>query len=112
MTEASLAKAGPGFCGGGDFLARRGLGLDFLRRRESFFGGMRAFIPEGITLRRAGGFDKRSENRKWKREKRTEKKRKEKKSFTTEDTEGTEKRQELTQSSLRRAEGEGERGAG
>jgi len=59
MTAASLAKAGPGFCGGGDFLARGGLGFDFLRGRESFFGGMRAFFPEGITVRRTKGFDKR-----------------------------------------------------
>jgi hypothetical protein len=34
---------------------------------------MRAFIPEGLTLRRAGWFDKRSKNRKWNREKRTKK---------------------------------------
>ena len=59
MTAASLAKAGPGFCGRGDFLARRGLGFDFLRGRERFFGGMRAFFPEGITLRRARVFYKR-----------------------------------------------------
>ena len=58
MTAASLAKAGPGFCGRGDFLARRGFGFDFLRGRESFFGGMRAFFPGGITVRRAEGFDK------------------------------------------------------
>src|SRR5579863_10233610 len=60
MTAASLAKAGPGFWGRGDFLARRGLEFEFLRRWEGFFGGMRAFFPEGITLRRAEGFDKRS----------------------------------------------------
>jgi hypothetical protein len=44
MTAASLAKAGPGFWGRGDFLARRGLRLDFLRGRESFLEGMRAFF--------------------------------------------------------------------
>jgi len=55
MTAASLAKAGPGF-------GERGLGFDFLRRSESFFGGMRAFFPVGITLRRADVFRKRSEN--------------------------------------------------
>ena len=59
MTAASLAKAGPGSCGRGVFLARRGLGFDFLRGLERFFGGMRAFFPEGLTLRRAGGFRKR-----------------------------------------------------
>src|ERR1700739_4680314 len=58
MTAASLAKAGPGFGAGEDFLTWRGLGFDFLRRLERFFGGMRAFFPEGITLRRAGWFDK------------------------------------------------------
>jgi hypothetical protein len=46
MTAASLAKAGPGLCGREDSLARRGLGFDFLRGRESFFGGMRAFFLE------------------------------------------------------------------
>jgi len=52
MTAASLAKAGPGFCAEEDFLARRGLGFDFLRWRESFLEGMRAFFPEELTLRR------------------------------------------------------------
>jgi hypothetical protein len=60
MTAASLAKAGPGFWERGDFLGRRGLA--FLRGRESFLGGMLAYFPEGITLRRAGWFDKRSES--------------------------------------------------
>ncbi len=58
MTAASLAKAVPGLWGRGDFFARRGLGLDFLRGRESFLGGMRAFFPEGLTVRRANAFDK------------------------------------------------------
>ena len=58
MTAASLAKAGPGFWGRWDFLARGGLGFAFLGRRESFFGGMRAFFPEGITVGRAGVFYK------------------------------------------------------
>jgi len=44
MTAVSLAKAGPGFWGRGDFLARRGLGFDFLGRREGFWGVMRAFF--------------------------------------------------------------------
>ena len=44
MTAASLAKAGPGFWAGEDFFARRGLGLDFLRKEESFFVGMPAFF--------------------------------------------------------------------
>jgi hypothetical protein len=59
MTAASLTKAGPGFWERGDFLGRRGLGLDLLGRWESFFGGMRAFFPEGLTLRRADAFRKR-----------------------------------------------------
>jgi hypothetical protein len=58
MTAVNLAKAGPGFWGREDFLARRGLSLDFLRGRESFLEGMRAFFPERITLRRAARFDK------------------------------------------------------
>src|SRR6266852_8779021 len=58
MTAASLAKAGPGFCAGRDFLARRSLGLDFLRGRESFFGDMRAFFPDGITVGRVVVFYK------------------------------------------------------
>jgi hypothetical protein len=58
MTAASLAKAGPGFWGRGDFLARRGLDFDFLGRRESFLKGMRAFFPEGLTLRRTDAFRK------------------------------------------------------
>src|SRR5882757_10049731 len=59
MTAASLAKAGPGSCGRAGFFGRRGLGFDFLRGREVFFGGMRAFFPEGITVGRAGMFYKR-----------------------------------------------------
>jgi hypothetical protein len=59
MTAASLAKAGPGFWGREDFLARRGLDFVFLLGRESFFGGMRAFFPEGITVKRANVFRKR-----------------------------------------------------
>ncbi len=54
MTATSLAKEGPGFWGRRDFLARRGLVLDFLRGRESFLAGMRVIFPEGITVRRAG----------------------------------------------------------
>jgi hypothetical protein len=46
MTAASLAKAGPGFWGREDLLARCGFGFDFLLGRESFFGGMRAFFLE------------------------------------------------------------------
>jgi hypothetical protein len=68
MTAASLAKAGPGLCVDEDFLARRGLVLDFLRRRESFLGGMLAFFPEGLTLRRADAFRKRRKERRWKME--------------------------------------------
>ena len=75
MTAASLAKAGPGFWERGDFLGRRDLDVEFLWRRESFFGGMLAFFPEGITLRRAEGFDKRSGGGKKERRER----------FTTED---------------------------
>lgn len=52
MTATSLAKAGPGFWGRRDFLARRGLVLDFLRGRESFLAGMRVIFPEGITVKR------------------------------------------------------------
>src|SRR5260370_14697647 len=58
MTAASLAKAGAGFCGRADFFGRRGLGFDFLRGREAFFGGMRAFFPEGLTVGRVVVFYK------------------------------------------------------
>src|SRR5579859_5850769 len=75
MTGASLAKAAPGFLDWGDFVARRGLEFDFLRRREGFFGDMRAFFPGGITVSPAAGFDKRSGGGKKER----------RKSFATED---------------------------
>ena len=67
-------------------MARRGLGFDFLRERESCLGGMRALFPERITLRRARWFDKRE-----RRKRRIEK------GFTTEDgmrsTEDAEKKE-------------------
>jgi len=59
MRAASLAKAGPGFCGRGDFLARRVLGFDFFAGAREFFGGACAlFFPEGITAVRLVWFDK------------------------------------------------------
>ncbi len=52
MTATSLAKAGPGFCGRGDFLARDGLRVDFLCRCVGFRRGMRGFfLRNNFTVR-------------------------------------------------------------